>query len=119
MYNSLQIEMVIAAIILLIIIIACLKRSHMSIKYSLAWLLIPIAFILMAIFADPLAAFAKWLGFELLSNFVFFIALALVLMLCFVLTVIVTRQKNQIVELTQELSILKKKSQDAGARKKK
>lgn len=108
MYNTLKIEMCIAAIILLIIIIACLKRNHMSVKYSMAWLLIPVVFLLMAIFADPLARFAKWIGFELLSNFIFFIVLALVLILCLVLTIIVTKQKNQIVNLTQEISILKK-----------
>ena len=116
---SLRLFLIIAALVLLVVIIACLKRSHMSVKYSLAWLLLPVIFILMAIFMDPLAAFANWLGFDLLSNFIFFIILSLLLLLCFILTIIVTNQKSRIVELTQELSILKKCHKDEPARKKK
>ena len=107
--TKLQIEMTIAAIILLIIIVLFLKKNSMSVKNSVAWLLLPVVFIIIAIFPEPLTHFANWLGFETLSNFIFVVIIALLLIICFFLTVSVSRQQNQITRLNQEISILKHK----------
>lgn len=113
--NNLQIEMALAATILLIIIIICLKRNSMSIKNSVAWLLLPIAFILIAILPDPFTDLAHWLGFETLANFIFLITIALLIVLCFALTLSISQQQIKITKLIQEISILK----EANARNKK
>lgn len=105
--TSLQIEMIIAAIILFIIIIIGLTRSGLSIKNSIAWFLLPIAFIIVAIFPDPLQSFASWLGFETLSNFIFVVVIALLILICFFQTISNSRQQKQITKLIQEISILK------------
>ncbi len=107
--TNIQIEMTVAAIALFIIIIICLKRNSMSIKNSIAWLLLPIIFALIAIFPKPLTEFAHWLGFETLANFIFLITIALLIVLCFFLTLTVSKQQQKITKLIQELSILKKK----------
>lgn len=107
--TSLQIEMTVAAIILLIFIIICLKRNSMSIKSSVAWLLLPIVFIVIAIFPDPLATFATQLGFETLSNFIFVIIIALLILICFYLTIVISKQQSKIIKLIQEVSLLKQK----------
>lgn len=62
----------------------------------------------MVIFSEPLYALADLLGFELLSNFVFVIILGLCLLLCFGLTLIVSKQRKEITRIVQEISILKK-----------
>ena len=105
--TSLQIEMTIATLILFFIIIICLKRNSLSIKSSVAWLLLPIVFLIIAIIPDPLEAFAKWLGFETLSNFIFLVVIALLIIVCFSLTLTTSRQQEQIKKLIQEVSILK------------
>lgn len=105
--TSLQIEMIIAAIILFIIIIIGLAKSSLSIKNSIAWFLLPIAFIIVAIFPGPLQSFASWLGFETLSNFIFVVVIALLILICFFLTIANSRQQNEITKLIQEISILK------------
>lgn len=105
--TSIQIEISIAALILLILIFFSLRRNSMSIKSSIAWLLLPLAFILIAIFPEPLEQLAHTLGFETLSNFIFVIIIALLLIICFFLTATVSRQGNQITKLIQEISILK------------
>lgn len=115
--SSLQVEMAIAAIILLIIIVLSLKRNSMSIKNSVAWLLLPIAFIVIAIFPGPFADFANWLGFETLANFIFVVIIALLIILCFSLTHTVSRLQSQITTLIQELSIMKEKQNDKKSRK--
>lgn len=107
--TNIQTEMTIAAIILFIIIIICLKRNSMSIKNSIAWLLLPIIFALIAIFPEPLTEFAHLLGFETLANFIFLVTIALLIVLCFFLTLTVSKQQQKITKLIQELSILKKK----------
>lgn len=107
--TSLQIEMIIAAIILFILITIFLKKNSMSIKSSVAWLLLPIVFIIIAIFPDPIARFSNWLGFETFSNFLFLIITGLLIVICFFLTISLSKQQNKITKLIQELSILKEK----------
>ncbi len=110
--TKLQIEMSIAAVILLFIIILCLKRNSLSIKNSVAWLLLPIVFIIIAVFPGPLESFAKWMGFETLSNFIFLVSIALLIIVCFSLAITTSKQQSQITKLIQEVSILKKSSND-------
>ena len=107
--TNLQIEMTIAAIILLILITICLKKNTLSVKSSIAWFLLPIIFIVIAIFPDPIAAFATWLGFETLSNFIFLVVIAMLILLCFFLTITISHQQSTITKLIQDVSILKHK----------
>lgn len=106
--NNLQIEMSIAAFILLIIIVICLKKNSMSVKNSVAWLLLPVVFIIIALFPEPFENLSNTLGFETFSNFIFVVIIALLIMLCFSLTITISHQQSQIIKLIQELSILKK-----------
>ena len=117
--TSLQIEMTIAAIALFILIAIFLKRNSMSIKSSVAWLLLPVVFLIIAIFPDPIAKFSAWLGFETFSNFLFLIIIGLLVILCFFLTVSLSKQQNKITKLIQELSILKGKVNDQKTKKQK
>lgn len=105
--TSLQIEMAIAAIILFIIIIIGLAKNSLSIRNSITWLLFPIAFIIVALFPEPLESLAHWLGFETLSNFIFLVVIAILILICFFLTISLSRQQNKITKLIQEISILK------------
>lgn len=105
--NTLQTEMAIAAVILFIIIITSIVRNRLSVRNSITWLLLPIAFIIVAIFPGPLQSFANWLGFEQLSNFIFLVVIAVLILICFFLTVSNSKQQDQITKLNQEISILK------------
>lgn len=107
---KLQIEMVILAIILLVLILISLKKNSMSVKNSIAWLLLPIVFVLIAIFPEPIQILANWLGFETLSNFIFLAIIALLIVICFFHTLTISQQQAQITKLIQEISILKSKN---------
>lgn len=109
---NIQIEMAIASVILFLIIAIALKKNSISTKSSVAWLLLPVVFLFMAIFPEPLSAISNWLGFEAPANFVFLITIALLIVLCFFLTVTVSHQQVQITKLIQELSILKKEQSE-------
>ena len=102
--------MAVAAIVLFILIIISLKKNSFSIKSSVAWLLLPIICLIVAIFPEPLAALASWLGFETLSNFIFLVMIGSLIILCFFLTVTISHQQSKITKLIQEVSLLKKES---------
>ena len=108
--SNLQIEMSIAALILLTIITVCLKKNSMSVKNSVAWLLLPIVFLIITIFPEPFENLASALGFETFSNFIFVVIISLLIILCFSLTITISHQQSQIIKLVQELSILKNNS---------
>ena len=99
---AVQIEMSMAALLLFIIIFISLVKNSMSIRNSIAWLLLPIVFLFIAIFPEPLGSLANWL-----ANFIFLIAIALLIILCFFLTITISRQQIQITKLIQEISIIK------------
>ena len=107
---KIQLEIAVAAIVLFILIIISLKKNSFSIKSSVAWLLLPIICLIVAIFPEPLAALASWLGFETLSNFIFLVMIGSLIILCFFLTVTISHQQSKITKLIQEVSLLKKES---------
>ncbi len=109
MSDVLKIEMAIGAILLFIIILIGLKKNSLSVKYSIPWILLPVVFLLLIIFSEPLNNFAHFLGFETLSNLLFVAIIGLLLILIFSLTVIVSKQQKQIKTLIQEVSLLKHK----------
>lgn len=116
--TNIQIEMSVAAILLLIIILISLKKNSISIKNSVAWLLLPIIFLIIAIFPEPITMISNLLGFETLSNFIFLTTIALLIIICFFLTVVSSRQQTQITKLIQEISILKYELKKNGKSKK-
>ncbi|MBR5647933.1 DUF2304 domain-containing protein [Candidatus Saccharibacteria bacterium] len=114
--TSLQIEMSITAIVSFILILIFLKRSSLSVKNSLAWLLLPLICLIIAIFPEPLSNFSSWLGFETPSNFFFLIFIGVLFAICFFLTISISKQQKIITKLVQEVSILKNKDSN-GKRK--
>lgn len=109
---KIQLEMAVAAIILFIVIIVSLKKNSFSVKSSVAWLLLPVICLIVAIFPEPLATLASWLGFETLANFIFLVMIGSLIILCFFLTVTISHQQSKITKLIQEVSILKKEQHD-------
>ena len=104
----LKIEMIIISLLTLGLIISKLKSKNMNTKYSILWLLLPIFFLIMALFSDFMIQIANKLGFVLLSNMIFFITVGILFIICFSLTIIVSNLNKRITQLTQEIALLKK-----------
>ena len=104
----LKIEMIALSLLTFVIIIKMLKSKKMSIRYSVMWIFIPLFFLIFVLFSDFMVGVANDLGFEVLSNFVFFIIIGLLLLICFSLTTIVTHLNQKVTMLVQEVAILKK-----------
>lgn len=109
---SLFITVIVFLLFLAGIIIYLLKKEHLSIKYSILWLLtIVLAFIVLVI-PNLLEFISKVLGFELVSNMVLCVFIVILLLISIAQTVMITKQKKKITLLVQEVGIIKKNLED-------
>lgn len=108
MSTLLKIEMIIISLLTFVVVLKMLKNKNINTKYSVLWFTIPIMFLLFVLFSNTFSTLSHKLGFEVLSNFVFFIAVGLLFIICFSLTVIITRLNQKVILLTQEIALLKK-----------
>ena len=108
MQITLRVALIIYAIFLLIIVTHLLKKGRIPEKYSIIWYICSIIILLVGLVPGFLEIISKLLGFEVLSNFVIGILIALLTIMCLVLSVMIAGQKKKTTLLIQELSILKK-----------
>jgi hypothetical protein len=112
MATNLKLTVLLAAIIILIIVFALLRKGKLPVKYSLPWVLAAIILIIVALIPDFLKIFMNAMGFQTLSNLLIGILIFILLSICIFLTVIVSGQKESIKLLVQEVSLLKKHNED-------
>ena len=115
---SLRYVLLIAIVIFILVMISFIKKDNISIKYSLIWLFSSVAVIIMILIPNCLDWFSHLLGFELLSNMIFVIAILILFAISFSFTVIITRETEKIRLLIQEISILKSKVEELENKKK-
>ena len=103
-------EMIIISLLLIVFILIVLKKKYVSIKYSTVWLLSCLLMLIFALFPNLFEKLAKILGFEVLSNMIFFIMIGILFFITISLTVIVSSQRKKIDLLIQEVSLIKGKN---------
>lgn len=107
MSNSLIITVIIFAFILGLSVLYLLLKNRIPVKYALVWLFSTIVIIIIALIPNLMEKLAKLLGFELLSNMVLCLFIAILMFLTLILTVMMAGQKKKTTLLIQELSLLK------------
>lgn len=105
---KLRIVLLIFSLIWIIGIYLFIKHEKLSIKHSLIWFFTGIIVFVIAVFPFILETVAKLFGFLTISNLVIGMLITILLVITLALTTIVTRQKEQIRNLIQEVSLLKK-----------
>ena len=106
---SLRLGLVVVSLVLLIVVLAQLKKRKIPVKYSLVWMFSSFIILLIAIIPGLLIGIAKFLGFVTMSNLVIAMFIFILLMISLTLTVIVSGQRKKITLLMQEVSMLKSK----------
>ncbi len=107
MSNSLIITVIIFALVLGFSVLYLLLKNRIPVKYALVWLFSTIFIIIIALIPNLMEKLAKLLGFELLSNMVLCLFIAILMFLTLILTVMMAGQKKKTTLLIQELSLLK------------
>lgn len=103
----LRIEMFIIAILFLFFVIRSINKNHMSLNRAFGWLITSIVLVIFSLFPGLPEKLSILFGFETTSNFLFLIAVFVLLILAIQNTIVTSKQQNQIKSLIQELSILK------------
>lgn len=106
---KLIIQIILFCILMFILVIYLIHKNLFSIKYSLIWIFSITGFLLSALIPNFLTTIQTWLGFEVLSNMIFTILFGILIFLSLNLTVIVSRQKENIRLLTQEIALIKER----------
>lgn len=88
--------------------------GRMLLRYALLWMFLSVVAMICALFPGGVFALSEVLGFETPSNFVLFIGLFAVLVICLSLSIIVSGQAQKIKSLVQELAILEYRTKEDG-----
>lgn len=92
--------------LILVFIIESVRREKLTFKYAAGWILVTVGGMLCAVFDQWLARLSAFLGFELVSNFIFFAALNGFVLLSLILTVFLCQQNERNDKIAQKLGIL-------------
>ena len=106
---ALRIVLIVTTIIYLLYIIKSVKSKKLQLSFSIFWIIMGIIMIVAAVFPHIIDAVSDFLGFEITSNMVFFIAIFIIVYLIFNLTVKISKENDKNRELIQEVSMLKRK----------
>lgn len=101
----LRIEMLIMALCFFFIVFRTINRRKMQIQYSLLWLLIAFCMVIVAAFPQLLMGLSSLVGIKVPANLLYFLGILALLMLCFSLSSIVSKQSEQIKRLAQIAAI--------------
>ncbi|MBQ6355014.1 DUF2304 domain-containing protein [Candidatus Saccharibacteria bacterium] len=114
---GLSILLVIFSALWFIAIIIAIYTGKISVRYSIVWFFAALMLLVVGLFPGLMEWVAGIFHFELVSNLVAGVLITLLMIITFVLTLFVTKQKKQINSLIQEVSILRSKLEKDDKRK--
>ena len=94
------------AIVLLLFVIELVRRERLTFKYAFGWIAVCVLAIILGIFDQTMTDVAHRLGFELLSNFIFFALLSVMVFLSLLMTIFLCQQNNRNDAMAQKISLL-------------
>lgn len=101
----LQIILLILFISVFLFLLNQVKKKAVALKYTLAWLLLDVALIVLACFPDLLQVIAATLGITNPMNMIFFCGFVLALVIIYTLTVALSRNSDRIRTLAQKIAL--------------
>ena len=82
-------------------------KRKISLQHSLMWFIYVILMVLSLALPGITEGLSEFLGFEVESNMIFFFGFAIIIVICFNMTKLISKEKEKVVILTQEIAILK------------
>jgi hypothetical protein len=101
-----------AVALFFLLVFFLLKKNRLSLRYSLLWMLSGVIMLVLALFPGLLDRFARLIGIYSSVNALFAVIFFCGLMLMISFTVIVSREKQEIVRSIQRTALLEKRIQD-------
>ncbi len=99
-------------IVLFIILLYLIFNKILSVRDSLVWFSFLLLMILFSYSNNILKDLSTFLGIEIVSNMIFFFGFILLIGMSIFTSIYLSKQKNKITILVQEVALLKKKVED-------
>ncbi|MBQ4066200.1 MAG: DUF2304 domain-containing protein [Clostridia bacterium] len=106
----LRIEMIVLAIIIAAFVINSVTKKKMCIQYSLVWIVLSLALLVIAAFPGIVFWLCDLLGIKTPSNLIYLLGIIYLMLITFMQTCIISKQTEKIKFLTQMVSIEKHKN---------
>lgn len=101
-----RILIIIALLFLLVLIVYMVRQRSLELKYVLVWLAGDLAMLIMIAFPNLLDKLAELLGIYSVTNMVFFLGFIFSLVVCFSLTVALSRLSGSVRRMAQMISMM-------------
>ena len=101
----LRVFLVLSAAVVLAVIVRRLKKSQIQVMDSIFWLLFSFSFVILAVFPQVASFFARLLGFQAASNFVFLYVIAILVLRDFSMTMKYAKLRDKLDQLVQEIAL--------------
>ena len=103
---------ILLAVLFLFMVLDLVRREKLTFKYAAGWLGVTALGILLAIFDKFLSGVSARMGFELTSNFIFFIVSCGLIFLSLILTMFLCQQNSRNDRMAQKIGILENEIQE-------
>ncbi|MBQ7935474.1 MAG: DUF2304 domain-containing protein [Clostridia bacterium] len=107
----LRIEMILLALLIAGVVINSVNKKKMYIKYSLIWLVIAAALVVIAAFPGIIFWLCGLLGIQTPANLIYLLGIVALLLITFMQTSIISKQTERIKSLVQTVSIERYKTE--------
>ena len=104
----LKIFLIIICLLFIVFLIRKVGRKKFELKFCLPWIFVTLCLIMITIFDNLLIPIKDFFGFEKLSNMIFLMGFGALTLLVLSLSTKLSLLNSKVIELTQELAILKK-----------
>lgn len=108
METRLQIIIGIGSLLALVYIVNMVRKEELDLKYSLLWILVDIAIMLLAIFPKAIDVIAVLLGVAEPMNVIFFLGIVFICTIVLSLTIAQSRNSKKVKDLAQKIALLEK-----------
>ena len=115
MSDRIQMELLAASVLLLVVVFELVRRRKLTEEYSFLWIFAALALLVVSIRQDVLSTAARWLGVANPPAVLLIVLVATVFIASLCLSVIVSRQRQQIERLIEETAILSAELRDLRA----
>lgn len=106
---NLTIAVAIIFVLMMLIIINKVRKGKLQLAYSIFWIISGIILIIALLIPNCISNITNLLGFEVISNMIFFITIVMAFYLILQLMTELSKEAKRNVSLIQEISLLKKR----------
>ena len=105
--TAIRFILILVAVLTVFFITRKIRKSQVALEDSILWFVLAFAFLVVSIFPQIFDLLARLTGVFSTTNFVFMFFIAVLLVICFNLSVRNSQAETKIKELTQEIAIEK------------